>query len=144
MGVLKYIGQSKKRSLIELLGQLPFSCQLYLLRRYGPCFFIYRALCRRHERFTQAQMYRYQCAKLQKLIRHIRILKIVRETDLTYEDEGYLKQRFSDLIDGRIKIKIAYVDKIEREPSGKYRYVVSKIFQNQLTNNSQRIAGILP
>jgi len=60
-----------KQSLRQFLANLPFSHHLYKLGKYGPNFFIFRALCKKRETFSRSEIEQYQLRKLRALLKHV-------------------------------------------------------------------------
>ncbi|MCK5180580.1 MAG: phenylacetate--CoA ligase family protein [Candidatus Omnitrophica bacterium] len=95
-----------KRIIVRVLARLPFSHQIYLLKRHGIKFFVYRGIVRRHERYSLERMNAYQKAKLSKLIRHV------------YEKVPYYRGEFqkrnltvNDIQDAEDLAKLPMIDK---------------------------------
>gem|GEM_PF-2552510 len=59
-----------KRFLKKIIVKLPISHHLYKLGKYGPSFFIYRFLCKRHEFLSSFEMERYQLRKMRALLKN--------------------------------------------------------------------------
>ena len=49
---------------------MPFSAHLYLLKYFGPRFFVYRMACKQREAYSKEKMHAYQCTKIRELIAH--------------------------------------------------------------------------
>jgi phenylacetate-CoA ligase len=60
------------------------------------------------------------------------VLKIVKNGDFKPEFEAYIKKGLRDLLGPGVGLELEYVQAIATPPSGKRRYVISEISQNEL------------
>ena len=55
------------------------------------------------------------------------LIKAIKKDDFSEYHENLILKKFKELLGNKVKIKIQFVDDIPREPSGKYKYIHSRV-----------------
>lgn len=64
------------------------------------------------------------------------IVKIIPANEFSKEDSNEIIKKMENAVNGKIKVKVKLVDKIQRTSSGKYRFLIQKLPINFGENDS--------